>query len=769
MAGFAIINLIVNISNFWRCLIFSQTENHEKQPTKDTPNMSTTTRPARNRRRSSRELMAEEAANPSPRRAKVPPPSKQQQQVQPPQPLPGKSPRTKTRRQSITKALKNVGAGAKKMWRRKSVLARSMDSASGSAAPPPPPTAASSVGVRTGNQMAVPSHSGFTGSSLTVLDDEGIAPQPMRVFLMNNSYYEFQVDATTLAGEICLEMRETLQVHNDAACSVFSYSYGNYTVLQDDEIVLDAVREWSPEDAEVGVTRLVYKARIHIPAETDGHLLQEAANAESESNGAHRLCYIDAVHRTITGLYSIPLASAPTLAALQLQSAIGDYDANVHGSTYISDSGLENYIAPALMSRFNSEEDLEDMIRGEHMNVVGLSKFDAERRYMDTIKKQVEYYGATFFAVRLMVQATDSEDERSEPQPAIVAISFDGIFILSGWNLAAQDFHSYEVVTKWTVAENPDLFAFSVHDKMIYFLLCEDPNAIEDCVQMHISTIISQRQGAPTPNRRNEKRIHAAKLERFGSATTAPTPTLPAATATTPASSHGALPAGWVALVDEESGKTYFWHEDSDKTSWVHPSFKPSPPSMPPSSSKASKSPAPTTVASKRRMNKRRKSALMHRRRASVNMVMAVSNGIPETTEDASAEVVEEAEVAEVAEVAEEAAEAAEVEEASQEASLEASQEVVEEVVEEDEVEVAEEEVVVEVEEEEVEEASESISPSVQSFLETTRLEKYFEQLQDLGVEAVEDLSEILEDDLVSIGMKKLEIRRYLAAVGQLQ
>ena len=64
----------------------------------------------------------------------------------------------------------------------------------------------------------------------------------------------------------------------------------------------------------------------------------------------------------------------------------------------------------------------------------------------------------------------------------------------------------------------------------------------------------------------------------------------------------------------------------------------------------------------------------------------------------------------------------------------------------------------------EEEEAGGSISPKVQSFLKTTWLEHYSEQLYAVGVEAVEDLSDIREDDLDSIGIKKIEIRRYLRA-----
>ena len=732
-------------------------------------------RKPRTRRMSSRELMAQETANPSPRRAPPPPHVPQTRRAPPVQST------QRQRRSSFAQAAesaKKAAESAKKMWRRKSVMTRSMDQA------PPPPSSSSQSQADTTHGASnqdnkCPQHKGFVGSSLTVLDDDETAPQAMRVFLMNNSYYEFDIDATTIAGEICLDMRATLELHNDAACSLFSYSHGNYTLLQDDASVLDEVRTWNVDDAESGATRLVYKARIHIP---NGKLLQEAAAATTTSNGAHRLMFIDAVHRTITGLYSIPIESAPLLAALQLQSAIGDYDVSAHGTEYISDTGLENYVAPSLMGRFDSKEDLEDIIRDEHVRLAGTSSFAAECQYMSVIKQHVDYYGSSFFAVRVMVQATDEEEERSEPQPAIVAISFNGIYLLSGWNLSIQDFHSFEVVTKWTVASNPDLFAFSVHDTMIYFLMCEKPNAIEDCVQMHISTIIGQRRGAATPNRRNEQRVLAAKEERYGEAADAE-----AEAGQRNVVSHRALPPGWSALADSATGKTYYWHEKSGRTMWRHPSSKPPPPThAPPPRRKAKKVAPPASTANstanstaptnKRRMNKRRKSALKHmaaRRRASVSMVMAVSSGIDTTVPEATP-AEEEEEVLVAAAVVEEVPEEEEyiipVQEEEQEEEEEQKQGNEQGKAEEPEKSYEEHIIRVQEEVQEEEEEQEQVPSvvTVESWLSGNRLEKFLDALRELGVENVADLKDVLDEDLESIGMKKLEIRRYLAATESL-
>ena len=596
-------------------------------------------RPQRQRRMSSRELIASNGA--APLAARQPPPPKTTPAAAPPPPTGNGGgggdggPRGRARRGSFKDKLKSMGGAARNMWRRKSVMSRSMEKAYGSSAAAPP-SGYGNYGDEYDDDeydadeapLEPPTHRGFVGSSLTVLDDGETSPQTMRVFLMNNSYFDFDIAPDTLAGEVCLEMRKILGLQNDAMCSMFTYTRGTYYLLQDQAIVLDAVRKWDPADAETGASRLVYKARMYVP---DGALVAEAAATVDAAAGAHRLSFIDAVHRTITGLYSIPTEKAPLLAALQLQSAVGDYDADVHRPNYIISTGMENYIAPALMDQFYDDNALEDAIRAQHRKLLGTSRLAAERRYIAELMDLVPYFGASFFACKAMVQETEAEEDRSDPVPAIMAISFDGIFLLSGWNLSQQDYFSYETITKWTVASNPDLFAFSIHDKYIYFLLCERPNAVEDCVQMHISTIISLRQGTAMPRRRDENQIMSLKAQMPASRKA------PAPSTSSDGNAYSDLPAGWEALADPSTGKTYYWNEDTGETSWDRPMAAaegpaPTAPAAAKVETQGSLPPAPEEDAPKtktrRRITRRRASALqsMVRRRASVSMVMAVSN-----------------------------------------------------------------------------------------------------------------------------------------------
>ena len=57
---------------------------------------------------------------------------------------------------------------------------------------------------------------------------------------------------------------------------------------------------------------------------------------------------------------------------------------------------------------------------------------------------------------------------------------------------------------------------------------------------------------------------------------------------------------------------------------------------------------------------------------------------------------------------------------------------------------------------------------SLESWLEDIRLVKYKDALGELGVESVEDLHDVTEEDLEPLGMKKLEIRRFNAGLKKL-
>ena len=52
-------------------------------------------------------------------------------------------------------------------------------------------------------------------------------------------------------------------------------------------------------------------------------------------------------------------------------------------------------------------------------------------------------------------------------------------------------------------------------------------------------------------------------------------------------------------------------------------------------------------------------------------------------------------------------------------------------------------------------------------WLRTHRLEGFAQALADFGVDGMRDLPEVTRDDLVKMGMRELQIRRFLANAGE--
>ena len=300
-----------------------------------------------------------------------------------------------------------------------------------------------------------------------------------------------------------------MKVHNDEA-SLFEYVHAHISYPRRGG-VLERLQSWTEKDHKSGHCRLVYKVRIHIP---EGPFEEEADEQEEPESGAHRLLYIEAVHRVVAGLYSVTPAQAAVLASLQVQAYSGDSAAEEIGTQYIEDIGVQTLVAQAIIDKVGSA-DMIDAIAEEHATHQGLNQMEAERQYLQRVKLYCKCYGGLFFAAKEMHQDTGNAIARTLPRDVISSIADDGIHIMSGWNLTNHVFFKYEDITKWTTATDPDLFAFSVNDDMIYFLISDYPRYIEDAVQMYVSSVINRQQGAPLPTRRDSK-LKLTKEEIYG-------------------------------------------------------------------------------------------------------------------------------------------------------------------------------------------------------------------------------------------------------------
>jgi hypothetical protein len=415
---------------------------------------------------------------------------------------------------------------------------------------------------------------------------------------------------------------------------------------------------------------------------------------------------------------------------------------------------------------------------------------------LQRVKLYCKCYGGLFFAAKEMHQDTGNAVARTPPRDVISSIADDGIHIMSGWNLTNHVFFKYEDITKWTTATDPDLFAFSINDDMIYFLISDYPRYIEDAVQMYVSSVINRQQGAPLPTRRDSSKLKLTKEEIYGPESTVNWEERISANLHVLLDdddeeqndadegeeeeegegeidddedlnmdlSNTNLPEGWEALPDPETGETYYWNEATDETTWDHPNKS-------------------AMIAEKKRMRLRMKA--MRARRSSAVMVANVSAGgsaegdIESTSEASPSADTQETSTAAATKTAPKARKKKKGRRASALMAVhmrrsKSNNETTSQDVDDAPTVAGEEEDLSPLpmggDEEEIEVAEPSQPPPPSSedldeFLETLSLSAFADQLRDFGIDHPADLRELVESDLDELGLSKVQRRRLLRKV----
>lgn len=130
--------------------------------------------------------------------------------------------------------------------------------------------------------------------------------------------------------------------------------------------------------------------------------------------------------------------------------------------------------------------------------------------------------------------------------------------------------HEYENITKWTVSRDGKIFAFSVDEDVIVYLVTEQAGAIEKSVEVYVQFLVAIRSGTEVPKKTDIAGVPEVEASDAGEE-------LPFAagggvgggggggeTGDEASEVDDGLPAGWVALQDED-GDTYYMNEATGK------------------------------------------------------------------------------------------------------------------------------------------------------------------------------------------------------------
>lgn len=419
------------------------------------------------------------------------------------------------------------------------------------------------------------------------------------IFLLDDTSITLKVTPATTAAAICLAIRTRLDLKYDAHYALFEWAEGVYRPVEDGKTVGKVVGAWS-QDSFAAPRRLVYKRSVYL----SGSSTESDELAATEAGSApHRLAFTDAVHAFRHGHYRGELPWVVTTAAWMLQSYRGDFNDTRDNSavvrSFIMDVvplyAVKGSEVPRTDARAHgvkasplatSLDDMTQRVRVAYAALAGRTQLQAQKAFIKSCKDSISY-GCEFFTAKHTWKETErtgagARAEQTRTEDVIVGVGCAAILLLGCADPHNVASHSLEEISKWTVSRDGRIFAFSLEDDSIIYLITESAALLEISVERHVSERVRALTDAAEPitPARNEKGAGSA-LPPFVSETPAPLLSFGIMSAhSTESNGSGAarsasvpdepLPPEWKALTDAE-GDVYYWNERTDETSWERP------------------------------------------------------------------------------------------------------------------------------------------------------------------------------------------------------
>ena len=253
----------------------------------------------------------------------------------------------------------------------------------------------------------------------------------MSVHLLGGQTEAVTVMARTTSAEIQMAMASTLGIDipiADECLGLFEYSKGMFSLLEDDECVLNRVLNWADRQDHVNDTtvRLVYKRKCY--RRHDKLEMAERASKDRMS-GVHRMLVGSVSYHTTRGLYAITKGQAYAFAAAALYSKSGG-NSSASALKNIK-AGIkrhqETILPPHLHNMSKNELKLAvKSIQNEYKKMSGLEMLEVEQVICRNIRSWTEVYGASFFPVKCK-RSCDISEASVHFEVAILAIAYDQV------------------------------------------------------------------------------------------------------------------------------------------------------------------------------------------------------------------------------------------------------------------------------------------------------------------------------------------------------
>eukprot|EP01132_Coremiostelium_polycephalum_P010257 gene10257-12581_t len=233
------------------------------------------------------------------------------------------------------------------------------------------------------------------------------------------------------------------------------------------------------------------------------------ANIDRNDPVQLHLLYVQCRDAIIEAKYPTQKEESISLAALQCQVAMGDFNPSKHTSGYLN---IKEY----LPLQWAKTKAIEKDIYREYKKLVSMSEVNAKYRYVQ-LCRSLKTYGMTSFEVKIR--------DRKKLIDHILGITRESMILMDSETKEVVKTHPIRHIKRWAAAEKSFTFDFGDHDTEYLILLTPKPEEIAQLISGYIDIIMKSRRDANKANESNEVTVGVEETVAIKKGTAATTST----------------------------------------------------------------------------------------------------------------------------------------------------------------------------------------------------------------------------------------------------
>ena len=289
---------------------------------------------------------------------------------------------------------------------------------------------------------------------------------------------------------------------------LYEYSDGEFRYIPNTTTLWKIVKLWTNQDNFFdGPKKLYIKRSLIIPNScTEQEIQNSKENGTTMDNIAHNLCFNECVYHYLHGHYRFAIPNIMSLAVLLLQSTKGNYDKSkdnqeklkpwiehlcpIYALKDISSIDHERGYSMGKCEGALPIDDISKLILVRYSTMTTRTLYSAQKEFIRICRENPIYGNEFFYGQRTWkeqeIQPDGSTKEVAKTEKICLGIGYDGISLLGIENPLSLEIHDIGEIGKWLVSRDGKIFAFTLDDDRVIYIMTELASLIERTIEEYV-------------------------------------------------------------------------------------------------------------------------------------------------------------------------------------------------------------------------------------------------------------------------------------------